>query len=126
MLQPATKTYPDGYHELDVTISPAVAFQMVSDISPQSYHWTDHVIMDNGRLEEYIKVLKDGKWEPQLFSNNMAQHPIRFDSEDQLSHGLIRLLAICRSDVPMQAALVLPPDSKWLDYFKDDSERTDV
>lgn len=114
-----TGSYPEGYYQHDYLFHPADATYIIRTIPPDSYHWGDVERKRLGKVEEYEGLLRAGKWQKQGMFNGLGQHPIRFDKDGEITHGVVRMLACAKSGMSIVAAVVYPP-GKWEMFFEDE------
>jgi hypothetical protein len=99
---------PDGFALFDHTFTPTDARMVLEHVPGDSYHWTDIERKTPTKVAEYTALMLAGLWVDETLAHGFYEHPVRFDEDGQLTHGIMRLLACVGSGCPFTAAVLCP------------------
>lgn len=99
---------PPGWVYFDYTFEPGLAHAIVMDIPRDSYHWADIKRKAPGAVDMYSSIMISGQWQDQTLERGYYEHPIRFDSHGDITHGVMRLLACSAAGRSFRAVVLAP------------------
>lgn len=92
----------------DHEFTPVQARDIVLDIPPDSYHWADIDRKAPQATALYTQIMRNGKWQDQTLESGYYGHPVRFNTEGEITHGVIRLLACSDAGRSFRTAVLCP------------------
>lgn len=97
-----------GFDQFDHTFTPAEAVRIIATIPEDSYHWRDIPRIAPLAVDKYTRIMAEGRWRHETLENGFWEHPIRWDEQCRITHGVMRLLACRDSGVSFRAVCVAP------------------
>lgn len=99
---------PAGFVQVDHTFTPQQAARIIASVPEDSYHWRDIPRKAPDAIDKYTRIMAAGEWRNETYEAGYYEHPIRWDGDGQLTHGIMRLLACRDSGRPFTAAVYAP------------------
>ena len=99
---------PPGFDQFDHTYTPEEAQTIIDTIPADSYHWRDIPRLAPQAVARYTQIMSEGRWRNETIENGFYEHPIRWDEQGRITHGVMRLLACRDSGVPFRAVTFAP------------------
>lgn len=99
---------PPGFAQFDHTFTPAHAAVLIARIPPDSHHWADIERKAPTAVARYTALMLEGRWSDETLARGFYEHPIHFDAEGRIQHGVMRLLACVGSGVAFTAPVLCP------------------
>lgn len=97
-----------GFVLFDHKFTPTEARRIVRRIPPDSYHWKGIDTKGKGKVARYTQLMVAGLWMPQTVDLGFDQHPVRFNQDGEITHGVMRLMACSESGVDLLTAVECP------------------
>ena len=99
---------PAGFARFDHTYTPGHARTVIGRVPADSFHWSDIARKRPGAVAWFTALMLAGKWYDETLARGYWSHPIDFDAEGVLQHGVLRLLACVASGRPLTAVTLCP------------------
>lgn len=96
---------PPGFVQFDHTFTPEQAALIVDRVPPDAHHWRDIPRKAPRAVALYTRLMSEGRWRDETLERGFYEHPIRFDEQDRLTHGVMRLIACRDSGAAFRAAV---------------------
>jgi hypothetical protein len=96
----------DGFEHFDHTFTPEHAKVILDRIPSDAYHWAD--VEREGRVPSHTAKMLAGTWQTQTLERGFYGHPVRFDENGDITHGVMRLMACMASGRPFRTAVMCP------------------
>jgi hypothetical protein len=99
---------PDGWEYIDHTFTPDDAKFILERIPKDAHHWRDIERKAPNAVAVYTSLMLQGRWRDETIELGFYEHPIRFDENGGITHGVMRLLACAASGREFRACVLCP------------------
>jgi hypothetical protein len=99
-----------GFIYIDHTFTPEQAQAILDTIPSDSHHWIDIPRKAAEAVPHYTRLMSNGSWRNETLERGFYEHPIRWDEEGRITHGVMRLMACVASGQPFRSAVCCPED----------------
>jgi len=99
---------PPGFSQFDHTFTPDQAKAIIDLVPADAHHWRDIPCKAPQAVAKYTELMAGGRWRDETLAAGFYEHPVRWDEQGRLTHGIMRLIACRDSGVPFTACVLCP------------------
>jgi hypothetical protein len=99
---------PEGFSQFDHTFTPDQAHRIIELIPSDAHHWADIPRKAPHAVARYTALMLAGRWRNETLEHGFYEHPIRWDEQGRITHGVMRLLACKASGQEFRACVFCP------------------